>query len=170
MFPPGSHFSNMLVFLLKKATGSCVWHVGVFWCHAFPRGCKHVSSQYQTVLKLCVLFFSRVLSFFPSLSFIPLLSSQGLAHMMAEQGMPLLPFSLSCLCLFCDCNVELHVLALVWNKCESAWFYIHCDIQCHFIIVLYCPTKPKRTNYIFGQNSVEATIWLLLDKWIKIVC
>ncbi len=72
-----------------------------------------------------IVFFSQVFSFilfFPSF-FILLLSSQGLAHMMAEQGMPLFSSSLSYLCFVCDSSVELHDLVLVWNICESAWLY-----------------------------------------------
>lgn len=109
----------------------------------------------------CFLFSSVLFHSFPSLSFIPLLSSQGFAHMMAEQGMPLFSSSLLCLCFVCDSSVELCDLVLVWNICESAWFYIHCDIQWDFIILLYCPTKPKHSNYTFCRNSVKTTTLLL---------
>lgn len=122
----------------------------------FPSWEKHVSSQYQRVLNPSVLCSQKF--FFPSLSFIPFLSTQGLAHMMAEQGMPLYLFSImSLFCLCFQCGVAWFGVEYIW-KC-MVLYIVYYQIECDFIFLLYCSTKPECRNHILNYNKFTVLQW-----------
>lgn len=97
--------------------------VSVFWCHVFPLE----ENMYNVTIQKCIetkcsLFLSIHFQSFSSLSFIPFLSFQGLAHMMTEQGTRLFASSQSCLCLV-GVGVE---YTCIW-KCMVLYIYTQCD-------------------------------------------
>lgn len=124
-----------------SGTGSFVWPVSVFWCHAFPPRKKHVSSQYQRVLKQ-VFFFTLSLPFLWSLFFSRPCTYDG----RTRYASVFLFLITSLLGLGFQCGVAV----------EYIW-------KCMVLYTLwsYCPdfsTKPKRSNYTFDQSSVKM-IW-----------